>query len=137
MIADPLRDNALLAVELGAFSDTLDDHIHLAVGLAAAVREHKLVGCRAARFFPFFEPLNQACRQRNNALLPVLRREAPVGLRLYPYIVVAEVDVLPLDATDLLVAEAGAEHELEQRRFVADRRPEHRLQLFRLSIRLR
>jgi hypothetical protein len=62
---------------------------------------------------------DQAGRQGNHALLPVLRREAPVGLRLYPYIVVAEVDVLPLDATDLLVAEAGAEHELEQRRFAA------------------
>jgi hypothetical protein len=57
MIADPLRDNALLAVELGALGDTLDDHIHLAVGLSKAVGEDQLVRRCAGCLFPFPQPI--------------------------------------------------------------------------------
>jgi hypothetical protein len=44
--------HALPAVEAGAIDDTLDDHIHLAVGFAAAVGEDQLIPRRPTGFLP-------------------------------------------------------------------------------------
>ena len=124
--------HALLAVEAGALGNALDDHIHLAVGFAATIGEDKLVRCCLARLFPLSQALDQTGWERDYALLPVFRSEAPVRFRLQSDILVAKVDILPLDVADLLIAETGTKDKLEQCGFVVSCRPEHRHQLLRL-----
>ena len=124
---------APLAVQPSALGNAFDDHIHFAVGPAAAVVKDKLIGSCVARLLELSEPVHEDRRQRNDSLLPVLRREAPLRLRRHPDQLIAKVDVPPLCVANLLVAESRAKNELQQRCFALRTGAEHRLPQRRVS----
>jgi len=71
-------------------------------------------------------------RQGHNSLLPVLRSKVPFLLRRDTHKIVVRVEIKVFDVTNLLIAEAGTENELQHVCFIFGRNLEHGRQLLRL-----
>ncbi len=124
--------HAAATVQTGAFRDALHHRIHLAIGIASGVAEDEIVRPGLLAFLPLRQTLHQNMRQGHDTLLPILRSEVPFLLGRDAHQIVLGIEIKIFAVANLLVAEAGAEDELEHVGLVFGRNLEHGGYLFRL-----
>jgi hypothetical protein len=122
---------ATAAVQTGTFGDAFHNQVHFAIGITSPVAKDQIVRPRVLAFLSFLQTLHQNMGKRNNTLLPVLRRELPLLLSCHAYEIMTRIEINVLNVTNLLIAESGAENELENICLILCGHPEHGYDLFR------
>ena len=110
--------NALTTIQLRPLGNSFNDHVVFAVGIAFGVGKNEFRGRCMAILFPLAKLVDKGSWQQYGPFLPILRFKSPTWLCGDVNHKVLQIDVAKSDILRLLIAESGADQELEKDRLI-------------------